>query len=176
MGKEQRSYSRYQQNNTRYVTVNNTALKPDYYSTAVPQSRPVQRPKPQARPKAQPKTRQVSVFKGVLLMGSIAVMLAVMISRYAIISQGKLKNQEMASQIEQLEDEAQHLTLSLSRQTDVNMQKIAKEELNMGFPTSQQVVNVQMAGVVEETEEESYSNWFDSILDQFNRFERRLKH
>jgi cell division protein FtsL len=156
--------------------VNNTALKPDYYGTAAPQSRPVQRPKPQARPKAQPKTQQVSIFKGVLLMGAIAVMLVVMISRYAMISQGKLKNQEMAGRIEQLEDEAQHFALSLSRQTDANMQKIAKEELNMGFPTSQQVMNVQMAGIAEETEEESYSNWFDSILDQFNHFERGLMH
>ncbi|HOV69788.1 MAG TPA: cell division protein FtsL [Clostridia bacterium] len=160
----------------KYETWANTALKPSY--SAIPKPQPQPQPKSARRP--APKGRNISVIKSVAIMLSVSLMMGIVISRYALISNNNIMIQELKRQIEKSEDEMAHLEIELASLANISgMQDVARQELNMDFPTNEQVVRITLEEPVNNNglaEIKQKTNWFDWLLDKFNSLEGRLRN
>lgn len=97
----------------------------------------------------------------------VSAILITIVSRYAFISTTRLENLEMQNEITALEGEIQQIKIELEAQETIsNVQKIASEEMNMGFPTISQVRYITLP---EEKPAEEHTSIWQKLGEAFQK-------
>lgn len=166
------SYTRYDR---YYGTDRNAALAPVRMPLPEPERRPA--PRPQARPKPKPQGKKWVAM--ICLAGMMAAMGCVVVNRNAQIYQNTLEIRRMAKSIGEAELMVKTAEMQLDAGTDVDEYlEIAKDQLNMSYPTAEQTIVIPAAEQedtnVLETESQERKNLYDAILDWINSLERRI--
>lgn len=114
---------------------------------------------------------------GLVIVGMI--MLCMLVQRYATIAMNNLEIQNTQKAIEEVNRESAYLDIELAKLEDIaTIGQIAKDELNMDYPESDQIQYVEYPAVDEKTddadEKQTENNLFDRICDWIFDLGRRI--
>lgn len=104
-----------------------------------PRAIPTQKPKSQARPKAKGKVLPIITLMVIFALACLTI------TRYAVINQNHQEIIELKNTLQQEKNRQQNLRVELAERGNLNrIEKVAKEDLGMDYPTKDQVQAVKL--------------------------------
>jgi len=101
--------------------------------------------KTNAKKAVRPQVRRKGVFSTLFVIVSCFAIFAFIIARYSIICSTGNDIADLKSQIKKMQTEASNYQVQISEKMDMaNIQDVASEKLNMGFPNANQIVYVDL--------------------------------
>jgi cell division protein FtsL len=121
---------------------NNAVSLHEVYEEEVIKSRqPIKKIKQQPIAAVQPKPKRKGLVSTLFILISMFAIFSFVISRYAIICSAGNDISDIKTQMSEMQKKADELKVEITEKMDMGtVQEIAKDKLKMDFPTSEQIV------------------------------------